>query len=200
MMFKRYSNQPARPDNRLNSSSFSNSFAYEQRKGFFTNSYLDESNAIILFLSKRGTLRAPFACETLRKIIVDTQYKGRLGLFSRGVTMVYDQCPVDRRINNYSSLTGTIIEGQSKFAQPEDLEKSDFIISLDQESMDFAKLHRKRGYLYPFTFFRPSGINGFIADPYEENNDLDLHYREIISSIEFGCKRIVLSLLSTLNF
>jgi hypothetical protein len=29
---------------------------------------------------------------------------------------------------------------------------------------------------------------------------LDSHYREIISSIQLGCRRIVISLLSTLSF
>jgi protein-tyrosine-phosphatase len=200
MMFKKYSKDSELSDQRVNSSSFSNSLEQTQRKGLFSNHSHDENNTIVIFLSKRGTLRAPFACEVLKNIVLNSKFNGRVGIFFRGVTMVYDQCPVDNRINQYASSTGITIGGQSKFADPEDLKKADFIISLDEESMEFARLHRIRGYLYPFTFFRPAGISGFISDPYENCDDLDSHYREIISSIQLGCQRIVLSLLSTLNF
>ena len=200
MMSKKYSKDPEFSDQRVNLSSFSNSLQQTQRKGLFSDYSPDENYTIIIFLSKRGTMRSPFACEVLKNIILNSNFTGRLGIFSRGVTMVYDECPVDNRINQYAGLTGITVVGQSKFADPEDLEKADFIICLDQESMDFARLHRNRGYLYPFTFFRPAGVNGFILDPYESCDDLDSHYREIISSIQLGCRRIVLSLLSTLSF
>ena len=200
MMFKKYSKDPEFSDQRVNSSSFSSSLQQTQRKGLFSDYSPDENYTIIIFLSKRGTLRAPFACEVLKNIVLNSKFTCRLGIFFRGVTMVYDECPVDNRINQYAGATGITIGGQSKFADPEDLEKADFIICLDQESMDFARLHRIRGYLYPFTFFRPAGVNGFIPDPYESCDDLDSHYREIISSIQLGCRRIVLSLLSTLSF
>jgi protein-tyrosine-phosphatase len=200
IMFKKYSKDPEFSDQRVNSSSFSSSLQQTQRKGLFSDYSPDENYTIIIFLSKRGTLRAPFACEVLKNIVLNSKFTGRLGIFFRGVTMVYDECPVDNRINQYAGSTGITIGGQSKFADPEDLEKADFIICLDQESMDFARLHRIRGYLYPFTFFRPAGVNGFIPDPYESCDDLDSHYREIISSIQLGCRRIVLSLLSTLSF
>ncbi len=199
MMFKKYSKDSEFTDQRVNSSSFSNSLEHTKRKGHLSHHHPEENYKIILFLSKRGTLRAPFACEVLKNIVLNSKFKGRLGIFFRGVTMVYDQCPVDYRINQYVSATGITIGGQSRFAESGDLEKADFIISLDEESMDFAKLHRIRGYLYPFTFFQPAGTNGFITDPYENSDDLDSHYRNIISSIQFGCQRIVLSLLSTLS-
>lgn len=199
MMFNKYSKGSEFSDQRVNSSSFSNSLEHTQRKRLFSNHSHDENYTIIIFLSKRGTLRAPFACEVLKNIVSNSKFKGRLGIFFRGVTMVYDKCPVDNRINQYASSTGITIGGQSKFADPEDLKKADFIISMDHESMDFVRLHRVRGYLYPFTFFRPAGVNGFIPDPYEGCDDLDSHYREIISSIQLGCRRIVLSLLSTLS-
>ena len=199
MMFNKYSKGSEFSDQRVNSSSFSNSLEQTQRKGLFSNRSHDENYTIIIFLSKRGTLRAPFACEVLKNIVLNSKFKGRLGIFFRGVTMVYDECPVDNRINQYASSTGITIGGRSKFADPEDLKNADFIISMDHESMDFVRLHRVRGYLYPFTFFRPAGVNGFIPDPYEGCDDLDSHYREIISSIQLGCRRIVLSLLSTLS-
>ena len=200
MRFKKLSNESELSDQCLNSSSFSNSLDQLQRNRFFSTCSHDENNTIIIFLSKRGTLRAPFACEVLKNIVLNSKFNGRLRIFFRGVTMVYDECPVNNRINQYATSTGITICGQSKFAVPEDLKKADFIISLDQESMDFARLYRSSRYLYPFTFFRPAGINGFIPDPYESCDDLDSHYREIISSIQLGCQRILLSLLSTMSF
>ena len=200
MMFNKYSKDSEFSDQRVNSSSFSNSLEQTQRKGLYCDCSPDENYTIIIFLSKRGTLLAMFACEVLKNILLNSKFKGRLGIFFRGVTMVHDQCPVDNRINQYASSTGITIGGQSKLANSEDLEKADFIISMDYESMDFVRQHRIRGYLYPFTFFRPAGVNGFIPDPFESCDDLDCHYREIISSIQLGCRRIVLSLLYTLSF
>ena len=200
MKFKKFSNESEFSDLRFNSSSFSNSLEPLQRKRLFSTHSSDENYTIIIFLSKRGTLRAPFACEVLKNIVLNSKFNGRLRILFRGVTMVYDECPVDNRINQYASSTGITISSQSKFAVPQDLKNADFIISLDQESMDFAQLHRSKGYLYPFTFFRPAGINGFILDPYECCDDLDSHYREIFSSIQIGCGRIVLSLLATMSF
>jgi protein-tyrosine-phosphatase len=199
-MFKRYWNDSPFFKERLNSSSFSKYLLGSKRKGLFNQSNFDKSCLHLLFLSKRGTLRAPFAVAVLQQRLKGTRYEDKLVIFSRGVTTVYDKCPVDSRINSYAYLSGVTIEGQSIFASPKYMERADFIITLDEDSMEYAKLHRTRGYLYPFAFFRPSHSNEFVEDAYKDNHDNDSPYKDIISSIQFGCERIVLSLLPTLQF
>jgi protein-tyrosine-phosphatase len=199
-MFKRYWKESSFFRKRLSTTSFTKNLLYSKRTEFFNQTNFDKSCLHFLFLSKRGTLRAPFAEAVLRNRLRDTRYEDKLVILSRGVTPVYDRCSVDTRINSYAHLSGVIIQGQSIFASPKDMEKADFIITLDEHSMEFAKLHRLRGYLYPFAFFRPSDSNGFVEDAYEYNEDKDILYKEIISSIQFGCERIVLSLLPTLQF
>lgn len=195
-MFKKFSNESNNFDRKINFFAFKD----QKRKGIFKDDYLEENFVHILFLSKRGTLRAPLACEILKKMIAGSNSHGQIKVFFRGATKVYDQCPVDYRINSYSSITGSVINGISKFANPRDFKKANFIITLDQESMDFANLHLARGYIYPFTFFRPSDSSGFVSDPLNGEEDLDGLYREIISSIQYGCHRIMLSLISSLPF
>lgn len=199
-MFRNYINQSGFSKQRFRSSLFSNDNSHSTRKELFGRSHFDENFSKLLFLSKRGTMRAPFACEVLKKIVMNTEYNDKLGIFYRGVTKVYDRCSIDNRINSFKCTTGITIHGHTQFASTVDIEQADFIIPLDEESMDFAKHHRVRGYLYPITFFQPAGGSGFISDPYEEKQDLDLHYKEIISAITFGCEKIVLSLLPTLRF
>ena len=176
-----------------------NRYNVVQYKNFFSKKMHKEKQKI-LFLSKRGTLHAPLASEVFKKLISKTKYNDLIEVFYRGSSKVYDNCHVDYRINYYHQITGVGVFGKSKFANAEDFERSDYIITLDENSMNFAKLFRVRGYIYPFTFFRPSRSNEFISDPYEDTDDIDAHYRSIISSIEAGCKRIVRSLIPILAY
>jgi protein-tyrosine-phosphatase len=183
----------------MRSSYTENQYNVVQYKNFFSKKNYKPKQKI-LFLSKRGTLRAPLASEVFKKLISKTNYEKLIEVFYRGSSKVYDNCHVDYRINYYHQITGVGIFGKSKFASSEDFENADFIISLDEKSMNYAKLHRIRGYIYPFTFFRPSRSNEFISDPYEDTDDIDAHYRDIISTIEAGCKRIVHSLMPILAY
>ena len=106
---------------------------------------------------------------------------------------------MDYRINYYHQITGVGVFGKSKFANAEDFERSDYIITLDENSMNFAKAFALED-IFIHLLFRPSRSNEFISDPYEDTDDIDAHYRSIISSIEAGCKKIVRSLIPILAY
>ena len=89
------------------------------------------------------------ASEVFKKLISKTKYNDLIEVFYS--SKVYDNCHVDYRINYYHQITGVGVFGKSKFANAEDFERSDYIITLDENSM--KKLFRVRGYIYPFTFF-----------------------------------------------
>ncbi len=148
----------------------------------------------ILFLSKRGMSRAPLAREMMRSLFEGTQLFGRIRTSSRGVTQAYDQCPVDARMGKYSSQLGYFLQGFSRFATIPDLASADIIITLDQESEEFVTIHKSflRGVTRPIGSFFATGSNPYIPDPYErgDDEDVDNHYDQIVSSIEFGCSKL----------
>ncbi len=160
------------------------------RRKFPQNNQAGHDFLHILFLSKRGTSRAVLASDILSKILSDTSTI-RFKVSFRGVTKVYDQCPVDNRINvfSYPSFNPRRI---SRFADAGDLEISDLVITLDQESRDFTKLHRLGGKVYPISLFLPPDYPEFIGDPYDrgESNSAEERHREIIEAIQCGCEGI----------
>ena len=159
------------------------------RRNFPQNNQAGHDLLQILFLSKRGTSRAVLASDILSKILCDPSTI-RFKVSFRGVTKVYDQCPVDNRnAFNHSSFNPRRI---SRFADAGDLEMSDLVITLDQESRDFTKLHRLGGKVYPISLFLPPGYPEFIGDPYDrgESNSAEERHGEIIEAIQCGCEGI----------
>ena len=157
----------------------------------------------ILFLSKRGMSRSPLAREMMRTLLEGTQLFGRVRTSSRGVTQAYDQCPIDARMSKFSTELGYFLQGFSRFATIPDLASADIIITLDQESEEFVKLNNSyiRGISRPLGIFFSPGSDPYIQDPYErgEDEDVDDHYDEIVSSIGYGCSKLYAQLPSLIG-
>ena len=160
-----------------------------QRESSFRNGLTQ-----ILFLSKRGMSRSPLAREMMRSLLVGTQLFGRVRCASRGVSIAYDQCPIDSRMCKFSAKLGYFLQGFSRFATIPDLGSSDIIVTLDHESEEFVKVHNSyvKGVARPIGIFFSTGSNPYIQDPYErrDDEDVDDHYDEIVSSIEYGCSKL----------
>ncbi len=158
------------------------------------NSYKGTDLTNILFLSKRGMSRAPLAREMMRDIVEGTHFFGRVRTSSRGVTEAYDQCPIDARMSKFSSQMGFFLNGYSRFSTIPDLANADIIISLDYESENFIQQNKSyiRGIARPIGIFFTTGSNPYINDPYDrgDDEDVDDHYSEIASSIQFGCSKL----------
>ena len=158
------------------------------------NSYKGTDLTNILFLSKRGMSRAPLAREIMRDFVEGTHFFGRVRTSSRGVTEAYDQCPIDARMSKFSSQIGFFLNGYSRFSTIPDIANADIIISLDYESENFIQHNKSyiKGIARPIGIFFPTGCNPYINDPYdrEDEEDVDVHYSEIASSIQLGCSKL----------
>jgi protein-tyrosine-phosphatase len=166
-------------------------------------SYSGNELTKILFLSKRGMSRSPLAREMMRTLLEGTQLFGRVRASSRGVTEAYDQCPIDARMSKFSTKLGYFLQGFSRFATIPDLASADIIITLDHESEEFVNLHKSfiRGISRPLGIFFSPGSDPYIQDPYErgEDEDVDDHYDEIVSSIGYGCSKLYAQLPSLIG-
>lgn len=166
-------------------------------------SYSGNGLTKILFLSKRGMSRSPLAREMMRTLLEGTQLFGRVRTSSRGVTQAYDQCPIDARMSKFSTKLGYFLQGFSRFATIPDLASADIIITLDHESEDFVNSHKTfvRGISRPLGIFFSPGSDPYIQDPYErgEDEDVDDHYDEIVSSIGYGCSKLYAQLPSLIG-
>jgi protein-tyrosine-phosphatase len=166
-------------------------------------SYSGNGLTKILFLSKRGMSRSPLAREMMRTLLEGTQLFGRVRTSSRGVTQAYDQCPIDARMSRFSTKLGYFLQGFSRFATIPDLASADIIITLDHESEEFVNLHKAfvRGISRPLGIFFSPGSDPYIQDPYErgEDEDVDDHYDEIVSSIGYGCSKLYAQLPSLIG-
>jgi len=182
-------NNTNKPWELTGSSDSSHSSSYSDR-----NSYKGTDLTNILFLSKRGMSRAPLAREMMRDIVEGTHFFGRVRTSSRGVTEAYDQCPIDARMSKFSSQMGFFLNGYSRFSTIPDLANADIIISLDYESENFVQQNKSyiRGIARPIGIFFTTGSNPYINDPYDrgDDEDVDDHYSEIASSIQFGCSKL----------
>ena len=147
--------------------------------------------------------RSPLAREMMRTLLEGTQLFGRVRTSSRGVTEAYDQCPIDARMSKFSTKLGYFLQGFSRFATIPDLASADIIITLDHESEDFVNLHKSfiRGLSRPLGIFFSPGSDPYIQDPYErgEDEDVDDHYDEIVSSIGYGCSKLYAQLPSLIG-
>ena len=166
-------------------------------------SYSGNELTKILFLSKRGMSRSPLAREMMRTLLGGTQLFGRVRTSSRCVTEAYDQCPIDARMSKFSTKLGYFLQGFSRFATIPDLASADIIITLDHESEEFVNLHKSfiRGISRPLGIFFSPGSDPYIQDPYErgEDEDVDDHYDEIVSSIGYGCSKLYAQLPSLIG-
>ncbi len=148
----------------------------------------------ILFLSKRGMTRAPVAREVMRSLIERSDWFGKVGVVSAGVTKAYDECPIDRRMKEFCKEFGYRLQARSSFANPSILADADIIVTLDRESQEFVGLqkHSIRGKIHPLGVFMAPGCEPYVQDPYERDEDIDVDecYEDIISSIEYGCTKL----------
>ena len=110
-------------------------------------------------LSKRGMSRSPLARETMRDLISESSYFGRIRTFARGVTKAYDQCPLDGRMKRHCGAIGISINGFSRFSTLPDLASAEIIVTLDQESDNFVENHAEviLGHVRPLGSFLPRG-------------------------------------------
>jgi len=167
-------------------------------------SYVSDDLTKILFLSKRGMSRSPLAREMMRSLLEGTQLFGRVRCASRGVSQAYDQCPIDARMSKFSSTLGYFLQGFSRFVTIPDLASADIIITLDHESEEFVRVHQTyiRGITKPIGIYFSQGSLPYVQDPYDrgEEEDVDDHYDEIVSTIEYGCSKLFAQLPSLIAF
>ena len=168
-----------------------------------SESYVSHELTKILFLSKRGMSRSPLAREMMRSLLEGTQLFGRVRCSSRGVSQAYDQCPIDARMSKFSSKLGYFLHGFSRFSTLPDLAIADIIVTLDHESEEFVRVHNSyiKGIARPIGIFFAPGSFPYIQDPYEraDDEDVDDHYDEIVSSIEYGCSKLLAQLPSLIE-
>ncbi len=181
--------------NRFNSNSTNNDKdRYSDDLTSQNSSYYDANLTKILFLSKRGMSRSPLAREMMQKLIADSHLFGRVRISSRGATEAYDQCPIDARMSKFSSDMGYFLQGFSRFATIPDLASADIIITMDLSSEDFTQLYKHyiKGFVRPIGQYFTPGSNPYVEDPFErkDDEDVDDHYDEIVSSIQYGCSKL----------
>ena len=142
--------------------------------------------------------RSPLAREMMRSLLEGTQLFGRVRCASRGVSQAYDQCPIDARMSKFSSKLGYFLQGFSRFVTIPDLASADIIVTLDHESEEFVQAHQSyvRGISQPIGIYFAQGSLPYVQDPYERGEDVDDHYDEIVSSIEYGCSKLFAQLPS----
>ena len=169
----------------------------------YSQPYSGNDLTLILFLSKRGMSRSPLAREMMRTLLDGSELFGRVRPSSRGVTPAYDQCPIDARMSKFSNKLGYFLQGFSRFVTIPDLASADIIITLDQESEEFVHNHKSyiRGIAKPLGIFFSPGCDPYVNDPYErgEEEDVDDHYDEIVSSIGYGCSKLYAQLPSLIG-
>jgi protein-tyrosine-phosphatase len=173
-------------------------------QNFDQDSYINDDLTKILFLSKRGMSRSPLAREMMRSLLEGTQLFGRVRCASRGVTEAYDQCPIDARMSKFSSRIGYFLQGFSRFVTIPDLASADIVITLDHESEEFVRVHSTyiRGISQPIGIYFTQGSFPYVQDPYErgDDEDVDDHYDEIVTSIEYGCSKFFAQLPSLISY
>jgi protein-tyrosine-phosphatase len=148
----------------------------------------------ILFLSKRGMTRSPVSREVMRSLIEKSDWFGKIDVGSGGVTKAYDECPIDQRMKEFCKEFGYRLQIRSSFATPSVLANADIIITLDHESEEFVRVqqHCISGEVHPLGIFMAPGSEPYVQDPYErdEGVNADECYKDIISSIEYGCTKL----------
>jgi protein-tyrosine-phosphatase len=152
----------------------------------------------ILFLSKRGMTRSPVAREVMRSLLERSDWFGKVGIASAGVTKAYDECPIDQRMKEFCNTLGYSLQARSSFANPSILADANIIITLDHESEAFVGVqkHCIQGEVYPLGIFMTPGCKPYVQDPYERDEDIDVDecYEDIVSAIEYGCTKLSASL------
>ena len=160
-----------------------------------SRTYQSSDLPTILFLCKRGMSRSPLAQEIMRNLLQRSSYFGRIRVSSRGVSIAYNDCSVDGRMQSYSSKLGLILHGTSKFATVPELANAALIITMDADSEDFVKVHKNaiRGHTRPIGIFLAPGSEPYIHDPYDrgEDTDVDDRYESIIASTQTACTKIL---------
>ena len=157
----------------------------------------------ILFLSKRGMTRSPIAREVMRSLLEKTDFAGEVVVLSAGVTKAYDDCPIDKRTQGFCNVLGYRLQTNSRFANPSLLRQADLVITLDHESENFSKVRKLaiHGLTRPLGIFMAPGCEPFLPDPFdrEEDQSVEECFDEIISSIEYGCSKLLSNLPSLIS-
>ena len=148
----------------------------------------------ILFLSKRGMSRSPIAREVMRSVLEKTDFSGKVVVFSAGVTQAYDECPIDKRMQEFCKLLGYHLQANSRFANPSILSRADLVVTLDHESEEFVRVRRQaiQGEARPLGVFMAPGCEPYVPDPFDRDEELSVEecYDKIVSCIEYGCSKL----------
>jgi protein-tyrosine-phosphatase len=157
----------------------------------------------ILFLSKRGMSRSPIAREVMRSVLEKTDFSGKVVVFSAGVTKAYDECSIDKRMQEFCKLLGYHLQANSSFANPSILARADLVITLDHESEEFTRVQKQaiRGEVRPLGVFMAPGCEPYAPDPFERDDELSVDecYDKIVSCIEYGCTKLSSALPSLIS-
>ena len=154
----------------------------------------------ILFLSKRGMSRSPIAREVMRSLLDKSDFAGKVVVFSAGVTKAYEDCPIDKRIQEFCHLLGYRLQTKSRFADPSILGNADLVVTLDHESDQFSRIRKQAilGETRPLGVFMSPGCEPYVPDPFDRDEELSPEecYDKIVSCIEFGCSKLFSALPS----
>jgi protein-tyrosine-phosphatase len=157
--------------------------------------YYSQDLTNVLFLSKRGMSRSPLAREVMRSLLHLSDHFGSIRPSARGISDAYEFCPFDKRMTHMALKFGYELSGNSRRVNMAELSSANLIITLDQESEEYAKSRKFyiRGQVRPIGMFLPAGQSPYIADPFErgESSDANSTYEEIIRSVEYGCGKVL---------
>jgi protein-tyrosine-phosphatase len=157
----------------------------------------------ILFLSKRGMSRSPIGREVMRSVLEKTDFSGKVVVMSAGVTKAYEECPIDKGMQEFCKLLGYHLQANSRFANPSILGQADLVVTLDNESEEFARVRQQaiRGVVRPLGVFMAPGCEPYVPDPFDRDEELSVEecYDKIVSCIESGCSRLSSALPSLIS-
>lgn len=160
----------------------------------------EEDQKKILFLSKRGITRSPIAREVMRFVLEKTDFAGKAIVSSAGVTQAYDDCPIDKRMQQFCKTLGYNLQANSCFATPSILKGADLIVSLDHDSEEFIRVQNRaiRGKVCSLGAHMAPGCEPYISDPFDRGDDLSVDecYESIVTTIEYGCTKLCSALSS----
>jgi len=122
---------------------------------------------------------------------------------SAGVTKAYEECPIDKGMQEFCKLLGYHLQANSRFANPSILGQTDLVVTLDNESEEFARVRQQaiRGVVRPLGVFMAPGCEPYVPDPFDRDEELSVEecYDKIVSCIESGCSRLSSALPSLIS-
>ena len=111
--------------------------------------------------------RSPIAREVMRSLLEKSDFAGEVVVFPAGVTKAYEDCPIDKRIQEFLSFARLSLADQFTLCQSIHFGKSDLVVTLDHESEEFSRVRKQaiQGETRPLGVFMAPGCEPYVAGP-----------------------------------